>query len=83
MDTLEASDLCPGNVRAELEALGAAKENLDAMEQALQPAEEQPAPVARFVLVRQCATELNELLPAACSDPKRYLLTRSRICCRC
>ena len=71
MDTLEAADVRPSNVRAELEAQGAAKEDLDAMEQAVQPAEGQPSPVVRFVLVRQGTTELNELLPGPLLGPEK------------
>jgi hypothetical protein len=71
VDTLEATDVRPSNVRAELEAQGATKEDLDAMEQVLRPADGQPSPVVRFVLVRQGSTELNELLPGPLIGPEK------------
>jgi hypothetical protein len=70
VDGLEASEVGPGNIRAELEAQGAGPEDLDAMEQALRPAEGEPSPVARFVLVRQGSVELDELLPGALVMPQ-------------
>lgn len=63
VDTLEAADVRPGNIRATLEAAGAPPEDLDAMEQALQPEAGVPSPVSRFVLVHQGKAELNEVLP--------------------
>ncbi|WP_458780382.1 baeRF2 domain-containing protein [Arthrobacter sp. D3-16] len=63
VDTLEAADVRPGNIRATLEAAGAPPEDLEAMEQALQPEAGVPSPVSRFVLVHQGKAELNEVLP--------------------
>jgi Bacterial archaeo-eukaryotic release factor family 2 len=63
VDTLEAADVRPGNIRAALEAAGASPADLDAMEQALQPEAGVPSPVSRFVLVHQGRAELNEVLP--------------------
>lgn len=63
VDTLEAADVRPGNIRAALEAAGASPADLDAMEQALQPEAGVPSPVSRFVLVHQGKAELNEVLP--------------------
>jgi hypothetical protein len=63
VDTLEAADVRPGNIRAALEAQGASPADLDAMEQALQPETGVPAPVSRFVLVHQGKAELNEVMP--------------------
>jgi hypothetical protein len=63
VDTLEAADVRPGNIRAALEAQGASPADLDAMEQALQPETGTPSPVSRFVLVHQGKAELNEIMP--------------------
>lgn len=63
VDTLEAADVRPSNVRQALAGQGASAEDLDAVEKAIQPATGEPSPVARFVLVRQGAVELNEVLP--------------------
>lgn len=71
VDTLEAADVRPGNVRASLESQGAATADLDAMEQAVQSAAGVPAPVARFVLVRQGKVEINEVLPGDMVLPER------------
>lgn len=71
VDTLEAADVSPGNVRSQLEAQGAAGSDLDVMEQAIQPAAGVPAPVARFVLVHQGKTEINEVLPGDLVLPER------------
>ncbi|WP_457963336.1 hypothetical protein M1E17_18110 [Arthrobacter sp. D1-29] len=71
VDTLEAADVTPGNVRTALEGEGASKQDLDAMEEALRPAEGQPSPLARFVLVRDGKTEINELLPGPLALPPR------------
>ncbi|VXB19883.1 conserved hypothetical protein [Arthrobacter sp. 9AX] len=71
VDTLEASDVRPGNVRAALEAQGASAADLDALEQALQPEAGVPGPVSRFVLVHQGKVEINEVLPGARVLPER------------
>jgi Bacterial archaeo-eukaryotic release factor family 2 len=71
VDTLEAADVRPGNVRRQLESQGAAVADLDAMEQALQPGAGVPAPVSRFVLVRQGKAEINEVLAGDRVMPER------------
>ena len=71
VDSLEAGDVRPGNVRGQLEALGASDADLDAMEQALQPAAGIPSPVARFVLVRDGKAEINEVLSGNQVLPER------------
>jgi len=71
VDSLEAGDVRPTNVRNALAGLGASKDDVDAMEEALQPATGEPAPVCRFVLVRQGAVVLNELLPGPLVAPER------------
>jgi hypothetical protein len=71
VDTLEASDVAPGNVRTQLEAEGASAPDLDAMEQAMAPAAGVPAPVARFVVVRHGKAEINEVLPGDLVLPER------------
>lgn len=70
VDTLAAGDVRPQNVRSQLEASGAAREDVDAVEAALQRGTGQPAPVAQFILVRQGTTELSELLPGALAMPE-------------
>ncbi|WP_258804346.1 Vms1/Ankzf1 family peptidyl-tRNA hydrolase [Pseudarthrobacter sp. NS4] len=71
VDTLEAGDAWPGNARTRLEPQGAAAADLEALEQALQPEPGVPAPVARFVLVHQGKTEINEVLPGERVLPER------------
>lgn len=74
VDTLEAGDVRAGNTRAQLEAQGAAAADIDAMEQALQPATGMPSPVSRFVLVHGGKTEVNEVLPGELVLPERMVL---------
>jgi hypothetical protein len=71
VDTLEAADVRPDNVRAELETQGAPKEDIEAIGGAVQPAEGTPGPVAQFVLARQGNVELNEFLPGPLVFPQR------------
>ena len=71
VDTLEAGDVQPGNVRTRLEAEGAAPPDCDAVEQAITPAAGVPAPVARFVLVHQGKVAVNEVLPGELVLPER------------
>ncbi|MEC5181506.1 baeRF2 domain-containing protein [Arthrobacter sp. CG_A4] len=71
VDTLEAADVRPGNIRKALAGKGASAEDLAAIEEAIQPATGEPSPVARFVLVRQGTVELNELLPGPLVVPER------------
>lgn len=75
VDTLEAGDVRPGNVRAQLEAQGATSADMDAMEQALKPAAGVPAPVSRYVLVHQGRAVLNEVLPGRQVLPERVLVS--------
>ncbi|MGN7251493.1 MULTISPECIES: baeRF2 domain-containing protein [unclassified Arthrobacter] len=71
VDSLEAADVQPDNVRNALARQGAANEDLDAVEQAIQPATGEPSPVSRFVLVRDGAAVINELLPGPLAVPER------------
>ncbi|MCU1512053.1 MAG: hypothetical protein JWO34_1893 [Arthrobacter sp.] len=71
VDSLEAADVQPGNVRAALAGQGAAKDDLDAIEEALRPATGEPSPVSRFVLVQQGTVQINELLPGPLVVPER------------
>lgn len=66
----EAAEVRPGDVRAALAQQGASAEDLEAMEAAVDPARGLPAPISRFVLVRQGTVELNELLPGPLVMPK-------------
>ncbi|MBT2512451.1 Vms1/Ankzf1 family peptidyl-tRNA hydrolase [Arthrobacter sp. ISL-30] len=71
VDTLEATDVTPDNVHDALEAKGAGKKDLEAIEQALKPAVGEANPVSRFVLVRDGNTELNKILPGPLVTPER------------
>ena len=71
VDTLEAGDVRPGNTRAQFEAQGATPADVDAMEQALQPAAGIPSPVSRFVLVQGGKIAANEVLPGSLVLPER------------
>lgn len=71
VDSLEAGDVQPDNVRDALAGQGASKEDLAAMESAIQPAMGLPAPVSRFVLVRDGQVMVNELLPGPLSGSER------------
>ena len=71
VDTLEAGDVLPGNVRTALAAQGASNADLDAMEEAVRPAAGEPSRVSRFVLVRQGAVAIDELLPGPPVVPER------------
>jgi hypothetical protein len=62
VDTLEAADVRPDNVRDGLAAQGAPQEDIDAIAAAVRPAEGMAGPVAQFVLARQGKVELNETL---------------------
>lgn len=66
----EAAEVRPGEVRAALAQQGAPAQDLVAMEAAVDPARGLPAPISRFVLVRQGTVELNELLPGPLVTPK-------------
>ena len=67
----EAGEVRPGDVRTALAQQGAPAEDLEAMETAVDPARGLPAPISRFVLVRQGTVELNELLPGPLMGPKQ------------
>jgi hypothetical protein len=71
VDSLEAADARPGNIRAALAAQGAGEDDLDAIEAAVQPARGEPSPTSRFVLVRQGTVQINELLPGPLVVPER------------
>lgn len=71
VDGLEAAEVRPGNIRDALAQQGAQREDLVAMEEATAPAQGQPSPVSRFVLVRQGTVELNELLAGELVAPER------------
>lgn len=72
VDSLAAADVRPQNVRSQLEGNGASREDLAAVEAALQRATGEPSPVAQFILVRQGLTELSELLPGVRAQPERF-----------
>lgn len=74
VDTLEAADARPGNVRTALERLGASEADLDAVEEALQPETGVPAPVSRYVLVHHGRAVLNEVLPGERAVPEQISL---------
>ncbi|MCC3278444.1 hypothetical protein LJ754_04630 [Arthrobacter sp. zg-Y40] len=65
----EAAAARSGDVRAGLGEQGATPEDQEAMEGAVDPARGLPAPISRFVLVRDGAVELNELLPGPLVAP--------------
>ena len=71
VDSLEAGDVRPGNAQAQLGAQGASTADVEAMEQALQPAAGLPSPVSRFVLVHDGKVEVNEVLPGELVLPER------------
>jgi hypothetical protein len=71
VDTLEAGDVLPDNVRSELQAKGGSKEDVEAVGGAVRPAEGMPGPVAQFVLAGQGSIELNEYLPGPLVFPQR------------
>ena len=71
VDSLEAGDVRPGNAQAQLGAQGASTADVEAMEQALQPAAGLPSPVSRFVLVHDGKVEVNEVLPGDLVLPER------------
>ncbi|WP_458112296.1 hypothetical protein M1D88_18960 [Arthrobacter sp. R1-13] len=62
VDSLEAADVRPGQIRDALLAAGAAKADAQAVEQAIQPLEGVQNPVARFLLVHDGRVEVDEVL---------------------
>lgn len=62
VDSLEAADVRPGQIRDALLAAGAAKADAQAVERAVQPLEGVPNPVARFLLVHDGRVEVDEVL---------------------
>ncbi|MEE2569238.1 Vms1/Ankzf1 family peptidyl-tRNA hydrolase [Pseudarthrobacter sp. J64] len=71
VDSLAAADVRPQNVRAQLESGGAGREDVDAVEAALQRATGQPSPVAQFILARQGTVEISEVLPGVRAQPEQ------------
>jgi Bacterial archaeo-eukaryotic release factor family 2 len=71
VDIRESEDAKRANVRAALAAQGASEADLDAVEAVVQPAAGEPAPVSRFVLVRQGTVQINELLPGPLVGPEQ------------
>jgi len=71
VDTWEATKVIPGNVRDTLAEKGADTKDLDAIEQALEPAVGEANPVSRFVLVRDGNVELNKILPGHPVPPEK------------
>lgn len=69
VDTLEAMDLAGDHVRETLLAAGASKEDAAAAAAIQWRAEGLPAPVSRFVLIRQGGVEVNETCPGAPVQP--------------
>lgn len=65
----EAAEVRPGAVRGTAAEKGASPQDQEALEAAVAPAYGLPAPVSRFVLIRQGAAELNELLPGPLVAP--------------
>jgi hypothetical protein len=63
VDSLEALDVRPGQVRDRMLDAGAPEEDARAVEQALQPLEGIPNPVARFVLAHNGQVVADEVLP--------------------
>lgn len=63
VDSLEATDIRPGQVRDRMLDAGAPAADARAVEQALQPLEGFPNPVARFVLVHNGQVVADEVLP--------------------
>ncbi|MBT2523283.1 Vms1/Ankzf1 family peptidyl-tRNA hydrolase [Arthrobacter sp. ISL-28] len=63
VDSLEALDVRPGQIRDALLASGASKDDAAAAEDALRPAEGTGNPAARFLLIRQGRVELDRVLP--------------------
>lgn len=63
VDSLEALDVRPGQIRDALLASGASKDDAAAAEEALRPAEGTGNPAARFLLIRQGLVELDRVLP--------------------
>lgn len=71
VEAKEAAEVRPGDILAALAAQGAPQEDQRAMESAVDPAYGLPAPISRFVLVRQGGVELNELLPGPMVSPQQ------------
>lgn len=63
VDSLHAIDVLPENICRELEQQGASKADLAAVEAAVRPAGGVPDPVCRYLLVRNGAVEIDEVLP--------------------
>jgi hypothetical protein len=71
VDTLRAGDVLPDRVRDVLSSQGISKPDLRAVEEAIAPATGMPAPVSRYVLVRDGNVEVNEVLPGPMAGPEK------------
>ncbi|WP_433122525.1 Vms1/Ankzf1 family peptidyl-tRNA hydrolase [Arthrobacter koreensis] len=71
VDSLEAAEVRPEDVRRALAKQGAPPEDQEAAETAVLPAEGVPSPVSRYLLVQQGTVALNELLPGELVLPER------------
>jgi len=71
VDSLEAAEVRPVDVRKALAQQGAPAEDQEAAETAVLPAEGYPSPVSRYLLVQQGTVALNELLPGELVLPER------------
>jgi hypothetical protein len=63
VDSLQAADARPERIRDGLLAAGASKADAEAVEQAVQPVEGVPNPVARFLIAHDGRVEVDEVLP--------------------
>jgi hypothetical protein len=70
VDTLEATEVLGGNLAKMAAAVGAATDDVTAIERLTWSAEGVPAPVSRFVLVRGGEVVVNEVLPSAPAQPR-------------
>ncbi|KPN16328.1 MULTISPECIES: Vms1/Ankzf1 family peptidyl-tRNA hydrolase [Arthrobacter] len=71
VDSLEAAEVRPVDVRRALAKQGAPPEDQEAAETAVLPAEGVPSPASRYLLVQQGTVALNELLPGELVLPER------------
>ncbi|OFI38111.1 hypothetical protein BIU82_06330 [Arthrobacter sp. SW1] len=63
VERMEAADAAPGNIRDALAGQGAARTDVDALVEVLQPAAGEPQPVSRFAVVSHGQVDVNEILP--------------------
>ncbi|MGW9405102.1 baeRF2 domain-containing protein [Arthrobacter sp. NPDC055585] len=71
VDSLEAAEVRPVDVRRALAKQGASPQDQEAAETAVLPADGFPSPVSRFLLVQQGTVALNEVLPGELVVPER------------